>query len=57
MIQNFNFASIPHIIFGAGKLNELYEIVPKFGNNVLFVVGGNSLKRSGKWDGSVCSPL
>ncbi len=49
MIQNFNFASIPHIIFGAGKLNELYEIVPKFGNNVLFVIGGSSLERSGKW--------
>ena len=50
MIQNFNFASIPHIIFGAGKINELYDIIPKFGNNVLFVIGGNSLKRSGKWN-------
>jgi alcohol dehydrogenase class IV len=50
MIQNFNFASIPHIIFGAGKLNEIYQIIPKFGNNVLFVIGGSSLKRSGKWN-------
>ena len=50
MIQNFNFASIPHIIFGAGKINELYDIIPKFGHNVLFVIGGNSLKRSGKWN-------
>ena len=50
MIQNFNFASIPHIIFGAGKLNEIYQIIPKFGNNILFVIGGSSFKRSGKWN-------
>jgi alcohol dehydrogenase class IV len=50
MIPTFSFASIPHIIFGAGKLIELYDIIPKFGNNVLFVIGGNSLKQSGKWD-------
>ena len=50
MIDNFNFSRIPHIIFGIGKLNELYDIIPKFGNNVLYVIGGNSLKRSGKWD-------
>ncbi|MFX0036040.1 MAG: iron-containing alcohol dehydrogenase [Candidatus Hermodarchaeota archaeon] len=50
MIPAFNFASIPHIIFGAGKLNELYETIPKFGKNVLFIIGGKSLKQSGKWD-------
>lgn len=50
MIPPFSFARIPHIIFGAGKLNELYNIIPKFGNNVLFVIGGNSLQQSGIWD-------
>jgi len=50
MIPPFSFARIPHIIFGAGKLNELYNIIPKFGNNVLFVIGGRSLQQSGKWD-------
>ncbi len=50
MIQSFNFARIPHIIFGAGKLRELYKIFPKFGNNILIAVGGSSLKRYGKWD-------
>jgi len=49
MIPPFNFARIPHIIFGEGKLKELYDIIPKFGNNVLFVIGGNSLQRSGIW--------
>ncbi|NVM35296.1 MAG: iron-containing alcohol dehydrogenase [Candidatus Lokiarchaeota archaeon] len=50
MIPPFSFARIPHIIFGAGKLNELYNIIPKFGNNVLFVIGGRSLQQSGIWD-------
>ena len=50
MIPSFSFARIPYIIFGAGKLNELYNIIPKFGKNVLFIIGGNSLKKSGKWD-------
>ena len=50
MISSFNFANIPYIIFGAGKLNELYNIIPKYGNNVLFVIGGSSLNKSGKWD-------
>ena len=50
MIPPFSFARIPYIIFGAGKLNELYNIIPKFGNNVLFVIGGRSLQQSGKWD-------
>ncbi|MFX0104306.1 MAG: iron-containing alcohol dehydrogenase [Candidatus Hodarchaeota archaeon] len=50
MILPFNFARIPHIIFGAGKLGELYNIIPKFGNNILFVIGESSLEKSGKWD-------
>ncbi len=50
MIPSFSFARIPHIIFGVGKLNELYNIIPKFGKNILFIIGGNSLKKSGKWD-------
>jgi len=50
MFLDFNFASIPHIIFGAGRLSDIYEIIPKFGNNVLYVIGGSSLKKSGKWD-------
>ncbi len=50
MVLDFNFASIPHIIFGAGKLNEIYELIPKFGNNALYVIGGSSLKKSRKWD-------
>jgi len=50
MIPPFSFASIPHIIFGAGKLNELYNIIPKFGKDVLFVIGRSSLKQTGIWN-------
>ena len=50
LIPSFNFAKIPHIIFGSGKVKELYKIIPKFGKNVFFVIGGSSLKSSGKLD-------
>ena len=50
MVSNFRFASIPNIIFGAGKLPKLYDIIANFGKNVLYVIGGSSLKVSGKWE-------
>ncbi|MHA1291198.1 MAG: iron-containing alcohol dehydrogenase [Promethearchaeota archaeon] len=50
MISSFIFASIPNIIFGKGKLIELYNLIPRFGKNVLIVIGKNSLKNSGKWE-------
>ncbi|MFW9987993.1 MAG: iron-containing alcohol dehydrogenase [Candidatus Odinarchaeota archaeon] len=49
MIPSFSFARIPHIIFGAEKLNELFKIIPKFGESVLFVIGKSSLQQSGIW--------
>ncbi|MFX1492744.1 MAG: iron-containing alcohol dehydrogenase [Promethearchaeota archaeon] len=49
MIPSFNFASIPHIIFGPGAINQLFDIITKFGKTVLYVIGENSLKKSGKW--------
>ncbi|MFX1488336.1 MAG: iron-containing alcohol dehydrogenase [Promethearchaeota archaeon] len=50
MILPFNFSRIPHITFGNGKLLELYNFIPKFGKNILFIIGEKSLKESGKWD-------
>ena len=49
MIQSFNFTSIPKIIFGPGKLKELFQIIPEFGNKVLIVTGSHSLRNSGVW--------
>jgi alcohol dehydrogenase len=48
MINPFNFAKIPHIIFGPGKINELFKIIPHFGKNTLFVIGEKSLEQTGK---------
>ncbi len=53
MIPPFTFARIPHIIFGKGKLNELFNVIPNFGKKVLIVTGGKSLKQSGRWDGII----
>ncbi|MFX1365518.1 MAG: iron-containing alcohol dehydrogenase [Promethearchaeota archaeon] len=50
MIPSFSLARIPYIIFGVGKLDELYKIIPRYGKNVLFVIGGRSLKQSGVWE-------
>ncbi len=50
MIPPFNFASIPHIIFGSGALTQLFDIMSRYGRNILFVIGEKSLKGSGKWD-------
>jgi len=50
MIPSFNFTSIPNIIFGSGSLSQLFDIMPRYGKNILFVIGEKSLKRSGKWN-------
>jgi len=47
---SFNFARIPNIIFGNGKLNELYSIISNFGRHALIITGRSSLKSSGKWN-------
>ena len=49
MIKSFNFSRIPKIIFGPGKLKQLFQIIPKFGNKVLIVTGSHSLRHSGIW--------
>jgi alcohol dehydrogenase class IV len=50
MIPPFDFTRIPQILFGPGKLSKLFEVIPKFGNHILFVIGESSLKISGNWD-------
>ena len=50
MIQSFNFSRIPKLIFGPGKLKELFEIIPQFGQKALIITGSSSLKNSGKLD-------
>ncbi|MHA1105953.1 MAG: iron-containing alcohol dehydrogenase [Promethearchaeota archaeon] len=50
LIPSFNLARIPNIIFGPGKLVNLYSLILKYGKSVLIVVGASSLKKSGKLD-------
>ena len=45
--MNFEFYNPTHLIFGAGALSRLGEVVSKHGKKALIVTGGGSVKRSG----------
>lgn len=45
--MDFNFASIPAIYFGTGKLKLLPDLLRKYGSRVLLLTGGSSLADSG----------
>ncbi|WP_283679179.1 iron-containing alcohol dehydrogenase [Lentilactobacillus sp. Marseille-Q4993] len=50
-MENFRFHNATDIRFGTDHIdNELNDAVSKFGNNVLFVYGGQSIKKSGLYD-------
>jgi len=49
-INAFDIVRLPRIIFGAGKIAELPEVIQFYGRQALVVTGGESLKKSGQWD-------
>lgn len=49
-MQNFTFWNPTKLIFGKGQLEQLKTEVPQYGNKVLLVYGGGSIKRSGLYD-------
>ncbi|WP_019156087.1 iron-containing alcohol dehydrogenase [Robertmurraya massiliosenegalensis] len=49
-MQNFTYWNPTKLIFGKGQLQQLKEEVPKYGNKVLLVYGGGSIKKSGLYD-------
>ncbi|MGG0716030.1 iron-containing alcohol dehydrogenase [Robertmurraya massiliosenegalensis] len=49
-MQNFTYWNPTKLIFGKGQLQQLKEEIPKYGNKVLLVYGGGSIKRSGLYD-------
>jgi alcohol dehydrogenase YqhD (iron-dependent ADH family) len=53
--MNFEFHNPTHLIFGAGTLSQLGEVVSKHGKKALIVTGGGSVKRSGVFDRVVAS--
>ena len=53
--MNFEFHNPTRLIFGAGTLSRLGEIVRKKGKRALLVTGGGSVKRNGTFDRAVAS--
>ncbi|MHA1143233.1 MAG: iron-containing alcohol dehydrogenase [Candidatus Helarchaeota archaeon] len=49
-IASFEFARVPKILFGVGRLLELESILPVLGNEIALVTGKRSLERSGKFE-------
>ncbi|MDZ5472052.1 iron-containing alcohol dehydrogenase [Bacillus sp. 31A1R] len=49
-MQNFTFWNPTKLIFGKDQLIELKNEIPKYGNKVLVVYGGGSIKRNGLYD-------
>jgi alcohol dehydrogenase class IV len=50
MIQTFNFAKIPEIEFGVGKIKLLYEKITQFGNRIILLTSGGSLIKTERFD-------
>ena len=53
--MNFEFHNPTHLVFGAGALSRLGELVSKHGKRALIVTGGGSVKRNGTFDRAVAS--
>jgi alcohol dehydrogenase len=53
--MNFEFHNPTRLIFGAGNLTRLGEVVKEKGNRALLVTGGCSVKRNGTFDRAVAS--
>lgn len=51
--MNFEFHNPTHLIFGAGSLSRLGEVIQQYGRKALLVTGGGSVKRSGVFDQAV----
>ncbi|PLT30804.1 iron-containing alcohol dehydrogenase [Peribacillus deserti] len=47
---NFAFENPVKLIFGSGQLEELKNEIPQYGNKILLVYGGGSIKKSGLYD-------
>jgi len=53
--MNFDFYNPTRLIFGAGTLSQLGDVVSKHGKKALIVTGGGSVRRSGVFDRAVAS--
>ncbi len=53
--MQFEYSNPTRVVFGAGTLPRLGEIVRQYGSRALLVIGGGSVKRSGIFDKAVQS--
>ncbi len=53
--MKFELQNPTRLIFAAGALSRLGEVVGAYGRRALLVTGGNSVKRSGAFDRAVSS--
>ncbi len=49
-MRNFTFWNPTKLIFGRGQLEQLKTEIPKYGNKILLVYGGGSIKRNGLYE-------
>ena len=56
MLGNFTYCNPTKLYFGADSLEYLNTELPKYGDNVVLVYGGGSIKKSGLYD-AVCEIL
>lgn len=49
-MDNFTYYNPTKLIFGKGQVEQLTTEVPSYGNRVLLVYGGGSIKRNGLYD-------
>ncbi|WP_018247954.1 iron-containing alcohol dehydrogenase [Orenia marismortui] len=54
-MNNFNFNNPTELLFGKGKVKKVGEKVKEYGNKVLVVTGGGSVKRIGLYDKVIAS--
>ena len=50
MLGNFSFCNPVKLYFGDGSLNYLNTELPKYGDNVVLIYGGGSIKKNGIYD-------
>lgn len=56
MLGNFEYCNPTKLYFGDGSLNYLNTELPKYGDNVVLIYGGGSVKKNGIYD-DVCRIL
>ncbi len=49
-MDNFKFHAHTEIFFGKGEIKHLKEAIGRYGNNVLLVYGGGSIRKNGIYD-------